>query len=146
MEIECKRDRWGYIRLAARFIHGEFKIDSNVNFCIDTGSPDSYFMYEQAALLKIPINQLNKAGRTRIAGIEADTYGLEGGKLILRESTGKLHTIPFSPIFVLDPSIYKMPVYALLGDDFISHFTLVVESEAHGGKIYFTDQKVNILS
>ena len=104
-------------------------------------------MYEQAVLLKITINQLKKAGITRIAGIEAETYVLEEGKLVLRESTGKLQTIPFSTLFVLDrPSVYKMPVYALLGDDFISHFTLVVESESHGGRIYFTDQKVKVLS
>lgn len=151
MEFECKRGRYGYIRFLARFVHTGFGVDSNINFYIDTGSPKSIFMYEQAVLWKLPYERLRKTDDPiRIAGIKADAHILEGGDLIIRASTGKLQIIPFSPVLVLGPPARKngespQAVPPILGNDFVSRFTFVAESETLGGRAYFTDRRVRVI-
>lgn len=149
MEFDCKRDHWRYLRFPARFIHKRFKIDDNVNFCIDTGSPRSIFMYETALKWGLPYGKLPKSEKPMsIAGMSADAFALEGGELIMRDMTGKLYTVPFSPVWVLGRPVgdkgLSQVVPGILGDDFISRFTLVIEGDKRfpGGRIYFTDQRV----
>lgn len=150
MEFECKRGRYGYIRFPARFVHTGFGVDSNISFYIDTGSPRSILMYEQAVLWKLPYERLKKTDAPiLIAGIEADAYILEGGDLIIRASTGKLQTIPF-PVLVIGPPVRKkgespQAVPPILGNDFVCRFTFVIESEALGGRAYFTDRRVRVI-
>ena len=135
-------------QVAARFKHEGFGIYHNTKFAIDTGSPlGSIISYEQAILMKIPFDQLRKRDKPiTIGGVEAEAFAVEDGELIMRTTTGNLHSILLSPIWVLGSpisAVSKLPVQGILGDDFISRFTLVLVSESHGGRIYFTDERVS---
>lgn len=153
MIYECQR--WNihgshYIKFPVRFIHKDFKIDRNLNFCLDTGSPFLCIVsYYQAINLRIRYEKLSKL-KTPIllGGTKWDNYLLEGSNFIMRSNIGKLRTIEITPISVLGPPINRkleLPVPGILGFPFLSQFTLVVEKIEHEGKIYLTDDKVTII-
>jgi hypothetical protein len=148
MRVICKRDRYRYIRLPLRFINRQFNINHNTIFCVDTGAPYSLMTYEQAIELKIPLDKLRPTPTThRVGGVEGPGYFLEQSKMLLRDYTGKLHGIDVPTIVVLGSSISKqkvLPVPALLGDDILRQFTLIVESDQQGGEVIITDEAVSL--
>jgi len=149
MIFEGRRDKYNYIRLTARIIHEDKGFDANVNFCLDTGSPCSYLSFEQATILGIIFDELEKEKNlTRIAGMECHCYILKDSLILLRESTGKLYRQQFSPFRVLEPAQNdgdKLPVPGILGYDFLVRFNLVVGGARFGNRIYLTDQRVGVL-
>jgi hypothetical protein len=104
--------------------------------------------YEQAIELKIPLDKLRPTPTThRVGGVEGPGYFLEQSKMLLRDYTGKLHGIDVPTIVVLGSSISKqkvLPVPALLGDDILRQFTLIVESDQQGGEVIITDEAVSL--
>jgi hypothetical protein len=149
MRVICQRDRYRYIRLPLRFINKQFKIDHNTNFCVDTGAPTSLVSYQQAVEWKIPFNQLQKTpGIYRVGGLEGPGYYLDDNIILLRDFRGKLHaySVPRIIVFGSDPKDLgkALPVPALLGDDILRQFTLLIESEQHGGEVLITDEKVSV--
>lgn len=151
MRVICKRDRYRYIRLPLRFINRDFNIDHNTNFCVDTGAPYSLVTYEQAVEWKLPLDQLKSTPSThRVGGVEGPGYYLEKSVMLLRDFHGKLLPIDVPRIIVLGPPIVSkqrvLPVPALLGDDILRQFTLIVESDRHGGDVIITDEVVTYSS
>jgi hypothetical protein len=149
MRIICKRDRYRYIRLPLRFINRQFNIDHNTYFCVDTGAPYSLVTYEQAFEWKVPLHKLKPTPSThRVGGIEGPGYVLEDSIMLFRDSSGTLHPFDVPKIVVIGPppsSKQKtLPVPALLGDDILRQFTLIVESDRHGGEVIITDEIVSI--
>jgi len=151
MRVICKRDRYRYIRLPLRFINRGFNIDHITNFCIDTGAPYSLVTYEQAVEWKLPLDKLKPTPTPhRVGGVEGPGYCLENNVMLLRDFRGKLIPIEVSQIVVIGPPIAPkqrvLPVPALLGDDILRRFTLIVESDLHGGKVIITDETVTYSS
>lgn len=150
MRVICKRDRYRYIRLPLRFINKQFNIDHNTNFCVDTGAPYSLITYEQAVEWKLPCDQLKPTPHPhRVGGIEGPGYFLNNSTILLRDYSGKLHPIEVPQIVVigrhpLKPKEKVLPVPALLGDDILRQYTLIVESDRHGGEVIITDESVSI--
>jgi len=149
MRVICKRDRFRYIRLSVRFINEKFGINHNTNFCVDTGAPYSLISYIQAIEWKIPFNQLKSTPSPhRVGGTESQGFFLDNNKILLRDFTGKLYPIEVPRIVVLGPPFKEkaLPVPALLGDDILQNFTLIVKRDLHGGEIILTDEMVDISS
>lgn len=148
MRIICKRDKYRYIRLIVRFLNEKFRINHNTNFCVDTGAPYSLISYEQAVEWKIPFDQLRATPSPhRVGGIEAQGYILDNSRMLFRDFQGILHPIEVPRILVLGPPFTKkraLPVPALMGDDILQRFTLIVKSDLHGGDVILTDEDVNI--
>lgn len=150
MLYECKR--WNlhgssYIKFPVRLINKGLRIDRNLNFCLDTGSPfNCIISYHQSVGLKIPFEELPRAdGTIVIGGTRWESYVLDGCDFVLRSDTGKLRTVEVGSLFVLGPPISQtsgLPVPGILGLPFIERFTLVAERKDLGGRIYLTDEKV----
>lgn len=146
MRVTCQRDKHRYISLAIRFVNARFGIQQNIKFCVDTGAPQSVMSYEQAIVLGIPLDQLKSSKNPmRVGGIEALGYFLEDSQMVFRDLGGKLHTVDVPWIIVLGPPFKgnALPVPALLGDDILRNFTLIVQSEKYGGNVIITDEKVD---
>lgn len=149
MRIECKRDQYRYIRLPLRFTNKQFNIDQNTNFCVDTGAPYSLISHDQAVAWNIPLDKLTQApGYQRVGGVEGLAYYLDNSVILFRDFNGKLQPVAIPRILVLGPAFKPKPtdkpIPPLLGDDILRHFTLVIKSDQHGGKIILTNDDIQI--
>lgn len=147
MRILCRRDKYRYIRVPIRFINENYGVDHNTNFCIDTGAPYSLISYEQAVEWGLPFDKLPRSHRKhRVGGVHGEGYLLTGSSLVLRDHVGKLHSLEVPRIEVLGPPFQQaeLPVPALLGDDLLHDFSLVILSDRQGGAIILTDEKLDI--
>ena len=144
MRVICKRDRYRYIRLSLRFVNPQFSINHNTNFCVDTGAPYSVISYERVIEWNIDLAQLEASDTHRIGGVEARGHLLRNSRMVLRDSQGQLHPIDVPQIVILGRPFKRtgMPVPSLLGDDILRRFTLIVNSDQHGGNIIITDERV----
>lgn len=147
MRVICRRDKHRYIRIVIRFINEYLGVDHNTNFCVDTGAPNSLVSYEQAVEWGIPFEELEPIETPyRVGGITGKAYSLKGSRLVLRDHTGKLNSIEVPSIVVLGPPFQggSLPVPALLGDDILYRFSLIVESDRQGGDITITDERIDV--
>lgn len=148
MKIECKRDPHGYLMVWVRLECKDYLIRRGTEFAIDTGSPMSILSYHQASSFGVPFDKLSKAPTPiRIGGIIADAYILPRVNLIFRTTErGKLFSHSMDQIYVLGPSRtqVKLPVPGILGADFLDQFTFVAYSKQLGGKVFLTDEGIQL--
>ena len=145
MRIHCKRDKYRYIRLPARFINENLGIDSNTNFCVDTGAPQSQISYEQAVEWRLNFSKLELAFRNlRVGGSRGKAYWLKDSKILFRDFKGKLKALEIPRITVLGPDFREERIPPLLGDDILRNFTLIVYSDRLGGDIILTDEDIDV--
>lgn len=130
---------WGefdapYVR--ALFICSELNLREHIEFLIDSGASRTTIMDNDAVMLGIDPEQLEKSteGTTGIGGV-VDTYIIPMVTLIFRTSTG-IHEEVFDRIFTLkhnprnkreEQRIKRIP--SLLGRDFINKYSLFLNKK-----------------
>lgn len=147
MIFNCTFDQFGYLRLHARISNKKSNIYQNINFCVDTGAPDTFISFKDAILIGIQFARFTKnQEKTPIGGFKYDTYDFKGSTLFLRSNTNKMFEIQFSPILILGPDPPgEKPLPSIIGMNYLSNFTLVINAKKYDRRAYLTDGRVQVV-
>lgn len=145
MRIFLRFNQWNYLTVNARIandnIEGRRK---NISFVIDTGAPMSSIGFMDAVKLNIQYDQLKKEDdEYYIGGAVYDRYILDNSIITILDDNNLPKDFKLPLIYVLSPDPPdQKPLPSILGNNFISQFTLVINAAKFGRRAFFIDRRI----
>ncbi len=98
-----------------------------IEFCVDTGSPETYISYGIARILNLPLASLSESEKIIcIGGIKCKPLVMKNVSLYLKDENGKSVKFDIPEIYVLNPTSKKQDslnqaqsISSILGLDFL---------------------------